>query len=213
MKSRWLFGAVLTKLISSWLSIRSWRETTLLPERKSAPAVPASTRSPLFFAEYERAGFRVGAVPVWVKGKAPLSRADFNFKYEPVIFGWKEKGTHHWFGDGTDTTVLEFGSVHSSAADGYGHPSCKPLQLIAYLIRLSSRQKGTVMDSFLGSGTTLIACEQLGRKCYGIEIEPKFVDICCRRFISLKESTQDVALVREGIRYTWEQALALQKEG
>ena len=174
----------------------------------------ASTRSALFFSEYERAGFRVGAVPVWVKGKAPLSRADFNFKYEPIIFGWKEKGTHHWYGDGTDTTVLEFNSVHSSASDGYGHPSCKPLQLIAYLIRLSSRQKGVVVDSFLGSGTTLIACEQLGRKCYGIEIEPKFVDVCCRRYIYLKESADDVVLNREGTRYTWEQALALyEKEG
>lgn len=174
----------------------------------------ASTRSPLFFSEYEKAGFRVGAVPVWVKGKAPLSRADFNFKYEPIIFGWKESGTHHWYGDGTDTTVLEFASVHSSAADGYGHPSCKPLQLIAYLIRLSSRQKGVVVDSFLGSGTTLIACEQLGRKCYGIEIEPKFVDVCCKRFISLKESADEVTLIREGIRYTWEQVLTLyEKEG
>ena len=71
-----------------------------------------------------------------------------------------------------------------------------------------------VVDSFLGSGTTLIACEQLGRKCYGIEIEPKFVDVCCRRFISLKESADEVTLIREGIRYTWEQALTLyEKEG
>lgn len=164
----------------------------------------ASTRSTLFFTEYEKAGFRIGAVPVWVKGKAPLSKGDFNFKYEPIIFGWKESGTHHWYGDGTDTTVLEFGSVHSSATDGFGHPSSKPLQLIAYLIRLSSRQKGVVLDSFLGSGTTLIACEQLGRKCYGIEIEPRFVDICCRRYISLKGSADDVVLIRDGVRHPWE---------
>ena len=171
----------------------------------------ASTRSALFFSEYERAGFKVAAIPVWVKAKAPLSKGDFNFKYEPIIFGWKSDGTHHWYGDGTDTTVLEFASVHSSADDGYGHPSSKPLQLIAYLLRLSSRQKGVVLDTFLGSGTTLIACEQLNRKCYGMEIEPRFVDTCCRRYISFKEKDTDVFLIRDGKRYTWQEAVLLKE--
>ena len=169
----------------------------------------ASTRSNLFFSEFDRAGFHVGAVPVWVKGKAPLSKSDFNFKYEPIIYGWKQKGTHHWYGSGSDTTVLEFGSVHSSAEDGFGHPSSKPVQLIAYLIRLSSRQKGIVVDSFLGSGTTLIACEQLNRQCFGIEIEPKFIDICVRRYIAFRETCDDVFLIRKGKRYSWNQALEL----
>ena len=173
----------------------------------------ASTNSTLFFTEYEQAGFHVGAVPVWVKDKAPLSRGDFNFRYEPIIYGWKKEGKHHWYGDGSDTTVLEYPSIRDSAKDGCGHPSSKPLQLIAYLIRLSSRQKGVVVDTFLGSGTTLIACEQQGRQCYGMEIEPRFVDLCCRRYISYKNAEDDVYLIRDGKRYTWAEANMLSQKG
>lgn len=173
----------------------------------------ASTNSTLFFTEYEQAGFHVGAVPVWVKDKAPLSRGDFNFRYEPIIYGWKKEGKHHWYGDGSDTTVLEYPSIRDSAKDGCGHPSSKPLQLIAYLIRLSSRQKGVVVDTFLGSGTTLIACEQQRRQCYGMEIEPRFVDLCCRRYISYKNAEDDVYLIRDGKRYTWAEANMLSQKG
>ena len=173
----------------------------------------ASTNSTLFFMEYEQAGFHVGAVPVWVKDKAPLSRGDFNFRYEPIIYGWKKEGKHHWYGDGSDTTVLEYPSIRDSAKDGCGHPSSKPLQLIAYLIRLSSRQKGVVVDTFLGSGTTLIACEQQRRQCYGMEIEPRFVDLCCRRYISYKNAEDDVYLIRDGNRYSWAEANLLSQKG
>lgn len=173
----------------------------------------ASTNTTLFFTEYERAGFHVGAVPVWVKDKAPLSRGDFNFRYEPIIYGWKKEGKHHWYGDGSDTTVLEYPSIRDSAKDGCGHPSSKPLQLIAYLIRLSSRQKSVVVDTFLGSGTTLIACEQQRRQCYGMEIEPRFVDLCCRRYISYKNAADDVYLIRDGKRYSWAEANMLSQKG
>lgn len=163
----------------------------------------ASTRSGLFFSEYERAGFKVAAVPVWVKDHCPPSWADFNFRYEPIIFGWKRGEKHHWYGDGSETTVLEYPGIRSSVKDGYGHPSSKPLQLIAYLVRLSSRQKGIVLDTFLGSGTTIIACEQQNRTCYGMEIEPRFVDTCCRRYISQRGNADDVFLLRDGKRYSW----------
>ena len=172
----------------------------------------ATTRSALFFSEFVRAGFRVGGVPVWVKDKVKPNQLGFNFKYEPIIFGWKEEGSHHWYGSLSDTNVLEYPTIRNSARDGYGHPTSKPLQLIAYLIRMSSRQNCTVADTFLGSGTTLIACEQLNRKCYGMEIEPRFVDLCCRRYISFKESNHDVYLIRDGKRYSWLQANMLPKE-
>ena len=173
----------------------------------------ASTNSTLFFSEYEHAGFHVGAVPVWVKDKAPISRADFNFKYEPIIYGWKKEGKHHWYGDGSDTTVLEYPSIRDSSKNGCGHPSSKPLQLIAYLIRLSSKQKDAVVDTFLGSGTTLIACEQLNRQCFGMEIEPRFVDLCCHRYISYKGTSDDVFLNRDGKRYSWSDVCTFQQEG
>lgn len=210
-------GSILNDDLSVDEAVPFLRETfrnlyRCMKDDASIYAFYASTKSALFFGEYENAGFHVGAVPVWIKDKSPLSRGDFNFRYEPIIYGWKSCGKHHWYGDGSDSTVLEFPTIRNSSKDGCGHPSSKPLQLIAYLIRLSSRQKETVLDSFLGSGTTLIACEQLNRQCFGMEIEPRFVDLCCHRYISFKGTDKDLFLLRNGKRYSWTEAQTLTRE-
>ena len=87
----------------------------------------------------------------------------------------------------------------NSKEDGFGHPSSKPVPLIAYLVKLSTQTNGIVLDGFLGSASTLIACEQIERICYGVEIEPKFVDVAVKRYIQQKNgSADDVFLIRDG---------------
>lgn len=98
-------------------------------------------------------------------------------------------------------TVFEFDRIKNSKEDGCGHPSSKPVPLIAYLIGLSTQTNALVLDCFLGSASTLVACDQLDRICYGIEFEPKFVDVAVERYIKLHDGkSDDVYLIRDGER-------------
>ena len=91
--------------------------------------------------------------------------------------------------------------MKNAKEDGFGHPSSKPVPLIAYLIKQCTQTNGLVLDGFLGSASTLIACDQLDRVCFGIELEPKFVDIAVLRFIHTHEgNTAEVFLERDGKR-------------
>ena len=92
--------------------------------------------------------------------------------------------------------------------DGYGHPSSKPVPLIAYLIEQCTQSNGLVLDGFLGSASTLVACVQLNRVCFGIEMEPKFVDVAVKRYAQLLESADDVYVMRDGKRLTLAEAEA-----
>ena len=104
-----------------------------------------------------------------------------------------------WYGDQKQRTVFEFDRIKNSKDDGCGHPSSKPVSLIAYLISQCTQSNGLVLDFFLGSASTLIACEQLDRICYGVELEPKFVDVAVERYIKLHEGrSDDVYLIRDG---------------
>ena len=159
----------------------------------------ATSKSRIFFDAFEDAGFKLGAGLVWHKDRAPLMRTDWKFDMEPIMFGWQKDGKHKWYGDQKQKTVIEgYPGIRNSKADGFGHPSSKPVQLIAYLIRQSTQTNGLVLDGFLGSASTLIACEQIDRVCYGIELEPKFVDVAVERYRALKESADDIVLIRDG---------------
>jgi len=107
-----------------------------------------------------------------------MGRQDYHWKHEPILYGWKEGRAHKWYSDRTQTTVLEFDRPTRSAE----HPTMKPLPLIQYLMKNSSKNGDLVLDPFLGSGTTLIAAEQLGRICYGIELDPKYCDVIVDRY-------------------------------
>ena len=89
---------------------------------------------------------------------------------------------HRWYGDQSQKTVFEFERIKNSATQGFGHPSSKPIPLISYLMGLSSKRGDKILDGFLGSGSTLIAAESLGRTCFGIELEPKYIDVVAERF-------------------------------
>lgn len=107
-----------------------------------------------------------------------LGRQDYHWKHEPCLYGWKEGASHNWYADRKQVTVLEFDRPSRSEE----HPTMKPIALFAYLIRNSCAPGGLVSDPFLGSGTTLIAAEQLGRTCYGMELSPGYCDVIVSRY-------------------------------
>lgn len=159
----------------------------------------ATAKARVFHDAYEDAGFKVGAGLVWKKDRLVLTRTDWKYIHEPIIWGWRKDGRHIWYGDQKQKTVFEFDRIKSSREDGCGHPSSKPVPLIAYLVKQCTQTNGLVLDGFLGSASTLVACEQLDRICYGVELEPKFVDVAVRRYIQLKDGkTDDVYVVRDG---------------
>lgn len=161
----------------------------------------ATSKARVFHDAYEDAGFKVGVGLVWKKDRLVLTRTDWKYIHEPIIWGWRKDGKHIWYGDQKQKTVFEFDRIKNSKEDGCGHPSSKPVPLIAYLISQCTQTNGMVLDGFLGSASTLIACEQLNRVCFGVELEPKFVDVAVERYIKLHEgNADDVYLIRNGER-------------
>ena len=116
---------------------------------------------------------------IWLKNNHVLGRVDYAYKHEPIIYAWKGSG-HKFYGD-FQTSIIEVAKPHKSEL----HPTMKPVELLAILIRNSSLRSQTVYDPFGGSGTTMVACEQLGRLCRMIEIEPKYVAVILERMATL----------------------------
>ncbi len=159
----------------------------------------ATMKARVFYDAYEDAGFKVGAGLIWKKPRAPLMRTDWKFNMEPLIWGWRKDGKHVWYGDQKQKAVFEFDGIKNSKEDGFGHPSSKPVPLIAYLVQQCTQSNGVVLDAFLGSASTLMACDQIDRTCYGIELEPKFVDVAVKRYIEFHDGkTDDVYVIRDG---------------
>jgi len=121
------------------------------------------------------------AVVLWIKDRFVLGRGDYHSQSEPILYGWKKGAAHHAVADRSQSNVWEF--PRPALADG--HPTMKPVGLFARAIQNSTNQKAIVYDPFLGSGTTLIAAEQLGRKCYGMEISPAYCDVIVNRLEAL----------------------------
>jgi DNA modification methylase len=173
----------------------------------------ATSKARVFHDAYEDAGFKVGAGLVWKKNRLVLTRTDWKYIHEPIIWGWRKDGRHEWYGDQKQVTVFEFDRIKDSKKDGCGHPSSKPVPLIAYLIKQCTQTNGLVLDGFLGSASTLIACEQLGRVCYGVELEPKFVDVAVKRYISFQEgSAEDVYVERDGKKIPYDKVEKTEEE-
>ncbi len=116
---------------------------------------------------------------IWLKNNHVLGRTDYAYKHEPILYAWK-KGGHKFYGE-FQTSVLEFSRPQKNDL----HPTMKPVSLISKLIMNSSITNQIIYDPFLGSGTTLIAAEQLGRKCYGMEISPQYCDVIVKRWETL----------------------------
>jgi site-specific DNA-methyltransferase (adenine-specific) len=124
------------------------------------------------------AGLTVRQCLVWVKSSLVMGRQDYQWKHEPCLYGWKDGGAHEWFSDRAQTTVLDFDKPTKNDA----HPTMKPTALFAYLLGNSCPKGGIVLDPFVGSGTTIIAAEQLGMRARVMELEPRYVDVCVERW-------------------------------
>ena len=118
---------------------------------------------------------------VWVKNVMVMGRQDYQWQHEPCLYGWKDGASHYWASDRKQTTVLNF----DKPARNGEHPTMKPVDLFDYLIKNSSRPGDVVLDSFGGSGTTIIACEQNNRKGYCMELDPRYVDVIVKRWENL----------------------------
>jgi DNA modification methylase len=126
-------------------------------------------------------GFKLSQQLIWKKSSLVMGRKDYQSMHEPILYGWNEGEAHNWYTDRKQTTILEFEKPSRNGE----HPTMKPIKLIEYLMNNSSKQKDLINDGFLGSGTTMVAAHQLGRKCYGTELDPKYCDVIIRRMINL----------------------------
>ena len=131
---------------------------------------------------------------IWNKNTMVLGRQDYQWKHEPCLYGWKGGAAHNWYSDRKQTTVIDMNKPNRNAE----HPTMKPVQLFAYLMENSSKPGDIILDSFCGSGTTLIACEQMGRVARVLELDPKYCDVIIKRYINLVGSSDGVAVERNG---------------
>lgn len=126
-------------------------------------------------------GEKVRQCLIWAKDVLVMGRQDYQWQHEPCLYGWKDGAAHGWYSDRKQTTLLRF----DRPSRNQEHPTMKPVGLFAYLMGNSTAPQGLAYDPFLGSGTTLIAAEQLGRKCYGMEISPAYCDVIVKRWETL----------------------------
>lgn len=131
-------------------------------------------------------GWTVRECLIWNKDRLCLGRQDYQWKHEPCLYGWKE-GSHEWYNNRKQTTVIDWERPMKSEE----HPTMKPVGLFGYLLNNSTKEGDAVLDSFGGSGTTLIACEQLGRKCYTMELDPHYCDVIRKRYWKLKTGAEE----------------------
>lgn len=115
---------------------------------------------------------------IWNKNAMVMGRSDYHYKHEPILYGWKPGSAHYFTSDRTKTSVIDCKKPHKSTE----HPTMKPLELWAEFIKNSSKKNQIVCDPFLGSGTTLLASDQLDRVCYGIELSPKYCHVIIDRY-------------------------------
>ena len=162
----------------------------------------ADTEGLNFRKAFKEVGFYLSGCCIWKKNSLVLGRSPYQWQHEPCLYGWKKKGNHQWFSDRKQTTIWEYDRPKSSK----DHPTMKPIQLIAYPIQNSSMRGTIVLDPFLGSGSTLIAADQTGRVCYGIELDEKFVDVIVKRYIEVTGDTE-VTVQRNHEVLTYNQVL------
>lgn len=147
---------------------------------------------------FKEAGFKLAQCCIWVKNSLVMGRQDYQWQHEPVLYGWKPTGSHQWNSDRKQTTIWNFDRPVRNDM----HPTMKPVALVAYPLQNSSREGAIVLDSFGGSGTTLMAAEQTKRTAYLMELDPVYCDVIVRRYHQYQGS-KDIAVLRGNQRFEW----------
>ena len=146
-----------------------------------------------FRASLRKAGFKIAQCCIWVKNSMVMGRQDYQWQHEPCLYGWKPGAGHQWNSDRKQTTVWNFDKPQRNAI----HPTMKPIALMAYPISNSSTSGQVVVDFFSGSGSTLMACQQIDRICYAMEIDPRYVTATIHRYRAMFPE-QPIQLIRQG---------------
>jgi DNA modification methylase len=167
---------------------------TALDDGAGAYIFHADTEGLNFRKAFKDAGFHLANVCIWAKQSLVLGRSDYQWQHEPILYGWKPTGKHRWYADRKQTTIWNFDRPAKSEL----HPTMKPVPLVAYPIQNSSMRNCIVLEPFAGSGSTIIACEQTGRICYGVELDEKYCDVIVKRYIETTGNDSEVFLLRNG---------------
>lgn len=156
----------------------------------------ADTEGLNFRKAFIDAGFHLAGVCIWVKNSLVLGRSDYQWQHEPVLYGFLQNGKHPWYSDRKQTTIWNYNKPKRNE----NHPTSKPLDLLAYPISNSSQENSVVIDTFGGSGSTMMACEQTGRICYMMELDPKYASVILRRYVEDFGNADQVYVERDGQR-------------
>jgi len=203
----------------------------------------ADSQGLIFRRAFEDAGYTLRQCLIWVKNNHVLGRQDYQWRHEPILYSWKDGATHYFIDDRTQSTVIEEDQVefdkmrkvellqyikeHFQQMEAYStvlhvdkparsdlHPTMKPVALVGQLIRNSSKTNWGVLDPFGGSGSTLLACEQLLRRCYMMELDPRYCDVIARRYhqylLKFKQTERPdevIHVVRDGHMLTLDEAM------
>ena len=154
----------------------------------------ADTEGLNFRKAFSDAGFYLSGCCIWKKPSLVLGRSPYQWQHEPCLYGWKKNGKHQWYSDRKQTTIWEFDKTKKNT----DHPTMKPIPLLAYPICNSSMSNTLILDPFGGSGSTLIACEQIDRSCYTAELDEKYCDVIVKRYIEQVGSADGVFVERDG---------------
>ena len=162
----------------------------------SAYVFHADTEGLTFRKAFVDAGFHLAGVCIWAKNSLVLGRSDYQWQHEPVLYGFLQNGKHRWYSDRKQTTIWNFDKPKRNA----NHPTSKPLDLLSYPLGNSSQENAIVVDTFGGSGSTLMACEKTNRVCYTMELDEKYASVILRRYVEDTGNADGVYVIRDGER-------------
>lgn len=154
----------------------------------------ADTEGLNFRTAFKNAGFKLAECLIWVKNSLVLGRQDYHWRHEPILYGWKEGGAHYFVDDRTQDTIWEYNKPKANNL----HPTMKPLELVGKAIKNSSRKGELILDLFGGSGSSLIASEQIERSAYLMELDERYVDVIVKRYLKFVQTYDNCYLLRDG---------------
>lgn len=154
----------------------------------------ADTEGLNFRNAFINAGFHLAGCCIWVKDSLVLGRSDYQWQHEPVLYGFLKNGKHSWYSDRKQTTIWNFKKPKRSE----NHPTSKPLDLLSYPLKNSTQENAIVVDTFGGSGSTLMACELSNRICYTMELDGKYASVILRRYVENTNDAENVYCIRGG---------------
>ena len=160
----------------------------------SAYVFHADTEGLNFRRAFIDAGLHLAGCCIWVKNSLVLGRSDYQWQHEPVLYGFLKNGKHQWYSDRKQTTIWSFDKPKRNE----NHPTSKPLDLLSYPLKNSTQENSIVLDTFGGSGSTLMACELTNRICYTMELDEKYASVILRRYVEDTNDGANVYVLRDG---------------